>query len=938
MSDYQLSKKLGSLTASLTAPQDPELTRILELNGKLPDRDIEFSRLSLVLPSIPLLPLAAGVDGAVTLGSYCTLPAALAQAGLTEEAGTLLPAEDGPWRYSVLSARLSANARGSVAAPLPAYIGASGSGSASAKVAMAVLAAVPRDAAAADHFGSVIQSLVPPALMDSPQDLAQNTVIAAEFEGSVQLAAAVRFGYDLTWLREVKAGQVEGDVGVKLQPDASANVNFSLAGRFHLYISHDPSGGLRLQVRKTAKRTQSVNVGVTAGVRAVHPDVPDALSQAIQAGIDVADATLVAPLTNNIYQQSLSALESKYSAELSHRLAASEEATALIDCTFDLDNGGREAWRQAVQGDFTSLLRSPSPAVTFHQALLTHGLTRESSIELHLPFLNPQEWQTRLEAIGRAQIEQDGNGRLLVFTVNASDRVTRKNYYQSALTLTGALRRSANFTLSYTDSRKTGKATLKPLLDAYEFGPDADAWMDTLDPDEVIDASLGLTVPGACAEAWLEVPDEKDPGWKEFLARLSTAVERGMRRWLPFAYFADPDRYNDLGAAWPLVVYQVSAPASYDAQDSASVAKAIQSAGRGLSAELGRIQARLEQRKNHRTADFYAPNQATAILTSVARDPRLVKSLLLADALFADRLTSLARKGRQVAAENPAQALAALTRFSAALVETFHEKLKSLYGGQDFIPFGSMLLLEATAALRDTGQRNPVQAILRAKTRTATRTLVNKNYVPEPIQAGTHELAAAKPESRPESRGVTGDAESRAAAGVAEGHAAAGDAEGRAVAGVAESRAAAGDAESRAAAGDAEGRAAAGDAESGAAAGVAESGAAAGDAESGAVAGDAEGRGAAGVAEGGGVAGVAESHAAATTQNPTVPEPPSPIPHPPSPQAERSEASHLAAILKISEAEYQRSALALYNQVCRCKLLRLDLDEQTAILDNLLKL
>ena len=508
MSDYKLSRKLGGLTASLTAPQDPELARILELNGRLPDRDIEFSRLSLAVPSIPLLPLAGGADAAVTLGSYRTLPLALAQTGLTEDITALLPKDGGPWRYTVLSAHLSANAQGSAAAPLPAYIGASANGSASARVAMAVIAAIPRDAAAADHFGSVIQSLVPPAMMDSPQDLAQNAVIAAEFEGAIQLTGAVRFGYDLTWLREVKAGQVEGDLGVKLAPDASANVNFSLSGRFQMYISHD-SDGLRLQVKKTSQRAQSVNVGVTAGARPVTPEMPDALSQAIQAGIDVADATLVAPLTNNIYQQSLSALEAKYSAELSYRLEASEEATALIDCTFDLANGGREAWQKAVQGDFTSLLRSPSPAVNLRQALLTHGITKESRIELHLPFLNPQEWQTRLEAIGKAQIEQDGNGRLLVFTVNASDTVTRKNYYQSALTLTGALRRSANFTLAYTDTRKIGKATLKPLLTAYEFGPDADAWMDTLDADEIIDASLSLTVPGVCAETWLTAPAKK---------------------------------------------------------------------------------------------------------------------------------------------------------------------------------------------------------------------------------------------------------------------------------------------------------------------------------------------------------------------------------------------------------------------------------------------
>ena len=302
-----------------------------------------------------------------------------------------------------------------------------------------------------------------------------------------------------------------------------------------------------------------------------------------------------------------------------------------------------------------------------------------------------------------------------------------------------------------------------------------------------------------------------------------------------------------MGAAWPLVIYQVSAPGSYDAQDSTSVAKAIQSAGRGLMAELRDVQARLEQKKNHRTADFYAPSQATAILSSVARDTRLFKSLLLADALFSDRLANLAKKGRQAATDNPEQALAALTKFSAALVETFHEKLKSLYGGQDFIPFGSLLLLEATASLRNTGQRSPVQAILRAKTRTTTRTLVNKNYIPAPVQTTTTQL---------ESRDAASKTKETGAAAPQDPAPSTQDPAPR------------------------------------------------------------------------------TRDLASRTQAP-APETQHPAETPTADPA--AEGRELAAVLRVSESDYQRSALALYNQVCRCKLLRLNLDEQTAILDNLLK-
>jgi len=831
MSEYRLNSKLGSLAATLSAPSDAEVARALERNETLPDRDVEFSSLSLnlpALPQLPLLPLSGQAGGAASLASFRNLSDALSRAGLAQDIATLLPSGEGLYRYTVLSAHLGGNAQGGAAAPLVQGVTAQAQGSAGTAVRLALIAPVQRQLGAADQFRPALEGLVPPALIESASDLPDNAVIALEFEGTVQLAASVKLGYDLTWLREVKAGQVQAEVGAKIEPSAGANLDLAVSGSFLLCISHDTGGWLRLQIKKTSKNSRFFQAGVTAAAQATQPsvEIPDPLANALQTGLAVAQATDILPLRDNIYKNALTALETKYSADLSYRLRASEDSTALIDCSFRLEGDAVPAWKRAVQGDFAALLRQPGDWVRFRQALLTHSLARESRIELHLPFFSPQEWQTRLEAVGKAQIEQDGNGRLLVFTVNAADRMARKNHYQTALTLAGALRREPDFTLAYTDSRKTFKPSLETIIQAYDFQSDARSWLESVPADREIEMSLALTVPGACAAAWLSVPQDGGPA----MARVSTAIQRAMRRWLPFVYFSRPERYEDLAAAWPLIVYKTSQPCegksfTYDAQDIEDTLRAINSSGRTLPSELARIHDFLLPRAKKGTAEFYAPSQAASILTSVAKDPRLFGALLRADALFVDRLAALAKKGREVAKQNPEQALGGLTQFAAALVEAFHEKLKTLYGGQDFVPFGSLLFLEATAALT-AQQYNQIQAVLQVKTSTGKQTFVNAAYTPEAIRPeALLSEAAPLPEPAP--------AAQKPAAGSVQ---------------------------------------------------------------------------------------AAPQASPQTGQSP-----------------EATEAKQLAASLQIPEAEYLRSALALYNQVSRVRLLRKSLEEQSILLDKLLK-
>lgn len=739
MTEYKLGSDLGSVTVRLASPNDPELDCALAANGPLPDRDVEVTAQALAPLAVPGLPVGFSAGGAVGVGSYRRIEDALAKAGFTFAIPDLAPG-GAACRFTILYGRLDGAGKASVAAPVAPGITAQVKAGATGGLRFAILAAVPKALGAVEHFRPVLENLTVPPLIRSCAALAPNVAILSEANGKLSLSAGVKFGYDLTWLREASAGRIEGDIGVRVNPCATAALDFGLSGGFTQCITREPDGWIRLRVAKLTKRTQSAGLSVEVGAQATTPLPGSAapLLDAIQAGAGAIATAALGTLPDAIYRRALTALEKKYSADLSYRLQAEESDEALLDASFDLDRGGLDGWMAALDGNLSPAIQAPSSCVRFRQALLTHRIARQSRLELHLPFLNAQEWEKRLEAFGRAEVSEDAAGRLMVFTVKAEDRAARSNSYQSALLLTGALRRGAEFSLGYSDTRKTSARAVRPVLDAYGFGPAAMKWLEELPGQAPLEASLALSVPGIAASAWLDAPVSGEPEFQNAFGRVSRAVQASMRRWLPFVYFAAPERYEDLRAAWPLLVYQASLPFSgraftCDAQDREAVAGAIRSAGAVLPALLGSVQQLLADAGRRKTADFYEPSQAGSILGSVAQDPRQFQSLLLADALFVDRLVALGAKAR-TARQNEGADAAGLTRFAASLVSAFHDKLRRLYGGQDFVPFGSLILVEATAALAARADDVAMPGIVRISGAGAVRTFVNAAYRPGAVE------------------------------------------------------------------------------------------------------------------------------------------------------------------------------------------------------------
>jgi hypothetical protein len=303
------------------------------------------------------------------------------------------------------------------------------------------------------------------------------------------------------------------------------------------------------------------------------------------------------------------------------------------------------------------------------------------------------------------EVETGEDGRLFAYTVEAVDSFEKKSRYQSALAVAGTVLSGGepNFTLTYTGKRCVERPeTVAPLLRAYGF-PEAAI-------EAGAEASLTLSIPGSLVAAWLRAPDEHDAEFFAAYSAVSVAVQRALRQWLPSIYFSDPNKYDDLDAAFPLIVYQSMSPFrgrrraefTYDVMDPGTVPLATRTAVRALAIELERIHALLAAAGKKRTAKFYRPDETRAILAAVQRKPRLLNALLSADAFFVDSLVRLGAKGRALHEElagDPRRAVKDLAKFSAEFVATFHRRLRRLYGGENFAQFGSLLLVEATRAL-----------------------------------------------------------------------------------------------------------------------------------------------------------------------------------------------------------------------------------------------
>jgi hypothetical protein len=311
-----------------------------------------------------------------------------------------------------------------------------------------------------------------------------------------------------------------------------------------------------------------------------------------------------------------------------------------------------------------------------------------------------------------------------------------------------ALRYSTSQRLACSHAR----AALPPVLASYGFDVEQAGCLDRKLESQRgdVDVSMTVSIPGALAGRWLDAPGERDQQFFQVYARVSRAVQRAIRIWLPYLYFSRPERYEDWAAAAPLVVYQASRPCTgrpkydftYDVLRDRSMTAFYRQASGRLPGELARIEGLLLGAGRRDWAAAYGVKHARDFKDMVRRHPAQVRSLLVADTCLIDAFVNLGCQAGQLhrqTGKDPGMAVRELARLGTQAAKALRSKLRRLYGGQEFLALGSLLFVEATNALSgDVTRPGAIQAALRisavedGQPAAMVQTLVNAAWRPGP--------------------------------------------------------------------------------------------------------------------------------------------------------------------------------------------------------------
>ncbi len=531
-----------------------------------------------------------------------------------------------------------------------------------------------------------------PSSIACPADIGPDRTLLFWLHNRLTFSARPHLRFALHWLRETAPGEFGSELSKLFPQGVDASVNASLSATFLVAVALDGDGRLRLRVSKWSATSLEVEARPDASASA------DPVLRAIFAFDGEAPSAAATRLANTIYEQAFPALERKCAAELS-RLTA--RGRPILDRSFDFTPEGLAAYRSALAGSLV-------------EEQLAQSLEGERSVEVHLPSLGRREWPARWTALANAKAVAEEDGRIFVHATPR--RAGEKNAGQAALLLGAPLlypQSCSGFEIGFEDSRVSTAAelaqSLPRLLGPYDFGSEPWDWLASA-PQGEVEASVSLSVPGSLAGAWLRAPGEKAPDFFDVYSKVSVAVQMALRRWLPYVYFSDLSRFEDPALAYPLLFYRCTYPCSgqprsdfaYDLVSPDNPGLARPWAARPLMSSLARAERSLISAGRKDLAREYRSWRAREVLAGIVRRPRYLNALLTTDAFFIDRLVGLGLAGRELASNfglNERRTVKDLAIFAAGFNAALNRKLGRLYGGQELVSLGSLLLVEATRAL-----------------------------------------------------------------------------------------------------------------------------------------------------------------------------------------------------------------------------------------------
>jgi hypothetical protein len=300
-----------------------------------------------------------------------------------------------------------------------------------------------------------------------------------------------------------------------------------------------------------------------------------------------------------LFDSTLAALNETYSISFGAAYSCAGTKTALLDICLDFSQGAdlADLLARVIDGDWRAVLLTSQDGVTLRKAVLTHGIRRQSHVEINLPFFTGAAERVA-NTLSSMTVVEDG-GRLFVYEIGARDEVKARHRWRSSLAISGKVVAGAGdsvrvftspaqlddlmacsyaFRMAFPGMRALQlRQHLNPLASycfPRTFGDDPSgvgttlaAWVADLErhaaqagagsPGYLGNTLLSLRIglPGRVVAAWQESPEsELDIRYME----MSRALQRALRRIIPLCYFQDPHRLvaaeSDIAAQ--VLVYQ----------------------------------------------------------------------------------------------------------------------------------------------------------------------------------------------------------------------------------------------------------------------------------------------------------------------------------------------------------------------------------------------
>lgn len=441
------------------------------------------------------------------------------------------------------------------------------------------------------------------------------------------------------------------------------------------------------------------------------------------------------------YEKALEALHRKYNFSFNAAYQSTTTSEALFDATFDFSHDPASVsnfLQQAIQGKLDDLLATQPSQVQIATGKISHGIKRQTNIDVSLPFLDRSNSHIN-EAL--AQLETIPHSGGLLFKLNASDMVA-SNQRKSTLSLIMGLSKTGrpadgvrlhqdslemNYTMLFAKrdmQLKHVRAQAGPAAQAFFKNkiPDFPSFLQTIDrqTEEVIPngpnrlgdglISLQVSLSNAAAsnagEAWLALPgDRKADVYRD----MSNAIQISLKRNIHEAVFSTPEGYtNAISSAQVVLAYCALVPRApnvtgnsglpywdfVDRNERRSMLAKIQTVNK-MKELLTRAQMVLEGDSD---AQFFKPEDTAAILGSIDADHAVLQSLLFSEAEVIKHAFEGGLAIASALSTRPAEAVKALATFGAKLTEAFNANITTLLG-QGIQALGTRVFLDASRAL-----------------------------------------------------------------------------------------------------------------------------------------------------------------------------------------------------------------------------------------------